>query len=71
MIVKVTSKVKVEHTLTKEKKAWGEGPWTKEPDRVEWRDEVTGYRCLIVRNPHLGHWCGYVEIRWISKYMEI
>lgn len=38
---------------------WGEGPWTGEPDRVEFRHH--GYPCLLNRNP-VGAWCGYVAV---------
>jgi len=37
------------------------GPWTDEPDRVEWRDEATGMPCLI-RRARLGMLCGYVAV---------
>lgn len=36
------------------------GPWTHEPDRVEWR--AHGFPCLIVRQPSSGHLCGYVGV---------
>lgn len=38
---------------------WGEGPWQREPDRVEWR--AHGLPCLIVRN-RMGALCGYVGL---------
>jgi hypothetical protein len=38
-----------------------EGPWTKEPDRIEWIGP-NGYRCLMQRNPYLFIWCGYVGV---------
>ena len=38
------------------------GPWSEEPDRVEWVDELTGLPCLARRNLHLGTWCGYVGV---------
>jgi hypothetical protein len=40
---------------------WPAGPWDGEPDRLEWRDEVTGLLCLISRGG-LGAWCGYVGV---------
>ena len=40
---------------------WPAGPWDTEPDRVEWRDEVTKLPCLIIRN-HFGGLCGYVGV---------
>lgn len=45
-----------------DKSQWGDGPWQSEPDRKEWRDEATGLTCLAVRQPSLGHWCGYVAV---------
>jgi hypothetical protein len=48
---------------TIDKSAWGEGPWQDEPDKVEWRDEATGYPCIAKRaNPDIGVWCGYVAV---------
>jgi hypothetical protein len=43
-----------------DKSAWGVGPWTEEPDRVEWyfRDIA----CLALRHPDSGHWCGYAAV---------
>lgn len=46
---------------TADKSQWGEGPWTAEPDKRQWRDEATGLPCLIVRGPH-GAFCGYVGV---------
>lgn len=40
---------------------WYPGNWDNEPDRREWRDETTGYPCLI-RRGSLGAWCGYVAV---------
>ena len=40
---------------------WGDGPWRDEPDRVEWVEPETGYRCEIRRN-HAGSLCGYVTV---------
>lgn len=40
---------------------WGEGPWLKEPDRVEFKT-AAGYPGLVVRNNVLGHLCGYVGL---------
>lgn len=39
---------------------WPEGPWTNEPDRVEWR--FNGMPCLIVRSAVTGAWCGYAGV---------
>lgn len=39
------------------------GPWTGEPDKMQWMDEKSGYPCLIVRNHKGGgHLCGYVGV---------
>jgi hypothetical protein len=45
-----------------DKAAWGDGPWTSEPDKEQWTDEATGLPCLIVRHPRSGHLCGYVGV---------
>lgn len=47
---------------TIDKGGWIEGPWNKEPDKVQWQDEATGMPCLAVRHPTLGNWCGYVGV---------
>lgn len=47
---------------TIDKKDWGPGDWSDEPDKVQWPDAVTGLPCLAVRNPHGGNWCGYVGV---------
>jgi hypothetical protein len=46
---------------TVEKSGWGEGPWSSEPDKLQWIDAVTGLDCLIVRGPR-GALCGYVGV---------
>lgn len=46
--------------LHEEKVDFGEGPWQSEPDRVDFRH--AGFPCLLHRNGHLGHWCGYVGV---------
>lgn len=45
-----------------DKSTWGPGPWQREPDRIQWTDEATGYPCLIKRAPVTGALCGYVGI---------
>lgn len=47
--------------VMRDKSAWGPGPWQDEPDEVRWRDDATGYDCLLRRNS-LGAWCGYVAV---------
>lgn len=37
------------------------GPWTGEPDKVQWVDPATDLDCLILRN-RLGALCGYVGV---------
>lgn len=46
---------------TIDKSAWHRGEWTNEPDKKQWRDEETGFPCLIVRNS-VGALCGYVGV---------
>jgi hypothetical protein len=38
------------------------GPWTGEPDKVQWTDKETQLPCIIKRSPIAGMWCGYVGI---------
>ena len=47
------------HTFDKSK--WDKGPWTKEPDKIQFADPETGMPCLIVRN-YSGALCGYVGV---------
>ena len=58
---------KIRETLSKV----GEGPWSKENDRVEFKN--AGLTCLIQRNS-LGAWCGYVGIpsshRFYKKHYD-
>lgn len=44
-----------------DRSGWPAGEWDKEPDRLEWRDEVTKLPCLIVRSEG-GNLCGYVGV---------
>ena len=37
-------------------------PWEDEPDHAEWVQEVSGYKCRIVRNSMTGALLGYVGI---------
>lgn len=48
--------------LFHERNEWLPGPWTDEPDHLEWRDEETGYLCVIHRVKESGYLCGYVGI---------
>lgn len=55
-------KITMRQYKTINKSSWPEGPWHEEPDKVQWKDDATGMPCLAVRNPHSGHWCGYVGV---------
>ena len=55
------SREKQWRTKDDEKKTWPEGPWTAEPDKVQWLDDTTDLDCLAVRNR--GFWCGYVGVQ--------
>lgn len=44
-------------TIDKSSWKYGQG----EPDKVQWKDEATGFDCLIVRN-FGGALCGYVGV---------
>lgn len=54
----MTTETKAEWTI--DKTGWADGPWMREPDRLEWR-EPRGWPCLIVRNKS-GALCGYVGV---------
>lgn len=47
---------------TVDKSTWGDGPWQREPDKLQWKDEATGLPCLIVRSDCTGALCGYVGV---------
>jgi hypothetical protein len=56
---------RIESTLERvDRTGWDEGPWSSEPDRIEWR--YGGFPCLIVRNG-IGALCGYVGVPLGSK----
>lgn len=40
----------------------GDGPWLGEADKVSWRDEATGYECIMLRDTCGGFLCGYVGV---------
>ena len=40
----------------------GPGPWSDEPGKVHWIDDITGLPCLALRNVLLGSWHGYVAL---------
>ncbi len=45
-----------------DKSGWPDGPWKLEPDKMLWKDEKTGYLCLMRRVAELTHHCGYVGV---------
>ena len=49
-------------TMPIDRSKWPRGPWDDEPDRAQWLDDATGLHCLAVRQPSMGHWCGYVGL---------
>jgi hypothetical protein len=55
---------------TVDKSAWPEGPWTSEPDKMQWQDEATKFPCLIVRNRG-GALCGYVGVSDGHRYFGV
>lgn len=60
---------RIESTLERvDREGWNEGPWTNEPDRIEWR--YGGFPCLIVRNDR-GALCGYVGVPLGSKLASL
>ncbi|RXD04863.1 hypothetical protein EQZ23_06895 [Sphingomonas sp. UV9] len=40
----------------------GEGPWLAEADKVAWRDEASGYECIMMRATEGGYLDGYVGV---------
>jgi hypothetical protein len=48
---------------------WGDGPWTTEPDRVDF--EHAGNPCLLLRNMYEGNWCGYVAVSTGHPVFEV
>ena len=59
--LRVVERIEFSPHLNEERKLWPPGEWDQEPDLVEWRDEATGYPCLVVRGP-MGSLCGYVGV---------
>lgn len=49
---------------------WGAGPWSNEPDKIEWKDKETGMDCIIRRNAQMGFLCGYVAVGPQHPYFE-
>ena len=60
--VTVTLKNKKEAYELCEKAFFNDGPWMGEPDRVDWVHELSGYPCVILRQPNLLFLRGYVGI---------
>lgn len=50
-----------ERAIREARAKWPKGPWSAEPDRVEWRHS-SGLICLIRRAPISGALCGYVGV---------
>lgn len=53
-----------EESVTREpvnRAGWTSGPWDGEPDRIEFRTAV-GYHAIVLRQPSMGHLCGYVAV---------
>ena len=48
-----------EHVI--DRTGWGDGPWSEEPDREQWRTKA-GLPGLIVRSVTGGNLCGYVAV---------
>lgn len=40
----------------------GKGPWLGEADKISWRDEASGYDCIMLRDTEDGFLSGYVGI---------
>ena len=36
--------------------------WEREPDRLDWVDDATGYGCYLFRNSHHGYLSGFVDV---------
>ena len=53
-----------------DKSSWPKGEWNNEPDREEWIDSYSGYKCEIIRHEHLGSLCGYVTITFGHPYFR-
>ncbi len=53
-----------------DKTGWGEGPWSTEPDKVQWTDAATGLPCLVVRGGG-GALCGYVGVAAGHPFFEV
>lgn len=59
---------------TVDKSGWPEGPWMNEPDVVLFRSKYD-YPCAVIRQPELGHLCGYICVPydhpWASCDQEV
>lgn len=45
-----------------DKSTWPRGEWDEEPDKIEFIDKETNYKCVALRGKYSGIWCGYVYI---------
>ncbi len=53
--------LKCDEMRAKFKEASIDGPWMDEPDRVVFSSH--GLNCLLLRNPTMFNWCGYVGVK--------
>jgi hypothetical protein len=58
--MKDADRIAYETRIAEARKAWGDGPWSNEPDRIEWRH--LELPCLMLRSAVTGAWCGYVGV---------
>ena len=54
-----------------DKRRWGEGPWQKEPDKIQFVDGKTNLPCLVVRGSFHGALCGYVGVSKAHPAFEV
>jgi hypothetical protein len=44
-----------------DKSSWGYGPWSAEPDMIQWTDPQTSFLCIVSRHQY-GFFNGYVGV---------
>lgn len=59
-----------EQPIKRERDPLPQGPWSHEPNRLQWVDPATNLDCLIVRND-LGALCGYVGVPKGHRFYEV
>lgn len=52
-----------------DKSTWADGPWQREPDKLQWIDQKTGFPCLVVRNSS-GALGGYVGVSEKNPFFQ-